>query len=84
MLKELVLKGLNKLMMIDLSRNPYDADYCRLNLSQEWYTDVICENIAKQLEDDEVRFDLEYLIEHGYRFDVAIDVLVEEGRLRYL
>lgn len=83
-LEELIVKTLNKLMMIDLSENPYSSDYCRLNLDREVYTDTICESIAAQLEDDGVRFDLEYLMEHGYEFSLAIDTLVEDGRLRYL
>lgn len=84
MSEELILKTLNKLMMIDLSINPYSSDYCRLNLDGEVYTDTICERIAAQLEDDGVRFDLEYLMEHGYNFSLAIDTLVEDGRLNYL
>lgn len=83
-LEELMVKTLNKLMMIDLSENPYSSDYCRLNLDKDLYTDSICENIAAQLEDDGVRFDLEYLMEHGYDFSLAIDTLVEDGRLSYL
>ena len=65
-----------------LSKYPFE--FCRLILDKEVYSDVICKNIATQLEDDEVRSDLEFLIKHGYEFGLAVDTLVEDGRLRYL
>lgn len=65
-----------------LSKYPYE--FCRVILDKEVYSDVICKNIATQLEDDEVRSDLEFLIKHRYDFSLAVDILVEDGRLRYL
>ena len=65
-----------------LSKYPFE--FCRLILDKEVYSDVICKNIATQLEDDEVRSDLEFLFKHGYEFSLAVDTLVEDGRLRYL
>ena len=62
----------------------YQFEFCRLILDKEVYSDVICKNIATQLEDDKVRSDLEFLIKHGYEFSLAVDTLVEDGRLRYL
>ena len=64
--------------------NKYPFEFCRLILDKEVYSDVICENIATQLEDDVVRSDLEFLIKNGYEFSLAVDTLVEDGRLRYL
>ena len=65
-----------------LSKYPFE--FCRLILDKEVYSDMICKNIVTQLEDDEARSDLEFLIKHGYEFSLAVDTLVEDGYLRYL
>ena len=65
-----------------LSKYPFE--FCRLILDKEVYSDAICKNIATQLEDDETRSNLEYLMKHGYEFDLAVITLAEDGYLRYL
>lgn len=64
--------------------NKYSLEFCRANLDKEVYSDMICRNIAAQLEDDETRSNLEYLMRHGYEFDLAVNTLAEDGYLRYL
>lgn len=59
----------------------YSYEYCRKNLSVNYYDNWRCEDIAYQLQDNWLKDDLEYLMRHGYSFERAVNELVEDGKM---
>lgn len=58
----------------------YSKEYCRQNLSN-YFDNWRCEEIAYQLQDNWLKDDLEYLMRHGYSFELAINELIEDGKM---
>ena len=59
----------------------YSYEYCRENLRKGYFTDWNCHDISKQLQDNWVKDELEYLLKRGYSFERSIDELVEKGKI---
>lgn len=60
----------------------YSYEYCRENLKVGYYTDWNCHDISKQLNDNWVKDDVEYLMRNGLSFEYAIDEMMEEGKIK--
>jgi hypothetical protein len=60
----------------------YSYEYCREKLRTGYYTDWNCQDIAKQLTDNWVRADVDFLMRYGYTFEYAIDTLIEDGVIK--
>ena len=60
----------------------YSYEYCRENLKAGYYTDWNCHDISKQLQDNWVKDDVEYLTRNGLSFEYAIDEMMEEGKIK--
>lgn len=60
----------------------YSYEYCRENLKVGYYTDWNCHDISKQLKDNWVKDDVEYLMRNGLSFEYAIDEMMEEGKIK--
>ena len=60
----------------------YSYEYCRENLKTSYYTDWNCHDISKQLQDNWVKDDVEYLTRNGLSFEYAIDEMMEEGKIK--
>ena len=60
----------------------YSEEYCRENLKVGYYTDWNCHDISKQLQDNWVKDDVEYLTRNGLSFEYAIDEMMEEGKIK--
>ena len=60
----------------------YSEEYCRENLKTSYYTDWNCHDISKQLQDNWVKDDVEYLTRNGLSFEYAIDEMMEEGKIK--
>lgn len=60
----------------------YSYEYCRENLKVSYYTDWNCHDISKQLKDNWVKDDVEYLMRNGLSFEYAIDEMMEVGKIK--
>ena len=60
----------------------YSYEYCRENLKTSYYTDWNCHDISKQLQDNWVKDDVNYLMRNGMSFEYAIDEMMEEGKIK--
>lgn len=68
----------------ELTKDPekYSYEYCRENLRKNYFTDWNCTDISKQLRDNWVKDDVDYLMRNGYSFERAIDEMMEEGKIK--
>lgn len=68
----------------ELTKDPekYSYEYCRENLRKNYFTDWNCTDISKQLQDNWVKDDVDYLMRNGYSFERAIDEMMEEGKIK--
>lgn len=68
----------------ELTKDPekYSYEYCRENLRSCYFTDWNCTDISKQLQDNWVKDDVDYLMRNGYSFERAIDEMMEEGKIK--
>ena len=60
----------------------YSYEYCRENLKAGYYTDWNCHDISKQLQDNWVKDDVEYLMRNGLPFEYAIDEMIENEKIK--
>ena len=75
-------ENVNELQSEKKEPEKYSYEYCRENLKAGYYTDWNCHDISKQLKDNWVKDDVEYLMRNGLSFEYAIDEMMEEGKIK--